>query len=70
MQYIYKKGGDMIQFQKLQRILVGVSDFAELVSPEYDYIFIDKSVFLKELFDRAVKTIVVTRPRHILKPLI
>jgi len=48
----------------MHKVPVGVSDFSELISKENDYLFVDKTLLIKELIDRGAKTTLITRARR------
>ena len=47
-----------------KKIPLGVDDFSELVSKQNDFLFVDKTLFIKEFIDDAVKVSLVIRPRR------
>ena len=49
------------------RLPIGISDFKELI--EGEYLFADKSLFIKEIIEDGAKVIVITRPRRFGKTL-
>ena len=51
----------------MHKLPVGITDFAKLVSSDNDYIFVDKTLFIKEFFDGGAETDVIVRPRRHLK---
>jgi hypothetical protein len=55
------------EFDKPIRLPQGVSDFKELVYGKY--IFVDKTLFVKEIMEDGAKVIVITRPRRFGKTL-
>ncbi len=50
------------------KLPIGIEDFAEL--RQKDYLFIDKSLFIKELLDKSPKVLLMTRPRRFGKTLL
>ncbi|RKZ88836.1 MAG: AAA family ATPase, partial [Candidatus Parabeggiatoa sp. nov. 1] len=50
-----------------QKLPIGVSDFKEV--REEDYYYVDKSLFIKEVIDRATKVLLLPRPRRFGKTL-
>ena len=57
----------MIQIRETHRVPIGISDFAELASPNNNYNFVDKTLLIKEFFDSGEKASLITRPRRHLK---
>lgn len=49
------------------KLPIGVSDFKEVAMR--DYLFIDKTLFIKEVIDNGAKVNVITRPRRFGKTL-
>lgn len=47
-----------------KKIPIGVDDFSELVSKARDYLFVDKTLLIKELIDDGVKVSLIIRPRR------
>jgi len=47
-----------------RNIPIGVDDFSELVNPENNFLFVDKSLMIKELIDKGVKVSLIIRPRR------
>ena len=47
-----------------KKIPIGISDFAELIDPKYNYVFIDKTMFIQQIIDKASKVSLITRPRR------
>jgi len=43
---------------------IGVDDFKELVSQENNYLFVDKTLLIKEFLDYGVKVSLIIRPRR------
>ncbi|MBM3198828.1 MAG: hypothetical protein FJZ58_06200, partial [Chlamydiae bacterium] len=43
-------------------IPIGIDDFSEIITQEY--LYIDKTLFIKEFWDNGAKTILITRPRR------
>ena len=50
------------------KLPIGIENFAELRTK--DYYFIDKSLFIKDLIDKAPKVLLLTRPRRFGKTLL
>ena len=50
------------------KLPIGIEDFAEL--RQKDYLFIDKSLFIKDLLDKSPKVLLMTRPRRFGKTLL
>lgn len=50
------------------KLPIGIEDFAELRTK--NYYFIDKSLFIKDLIDKAPKVLLITRPRRFGKTLL
>ncbi len=50
------------------KLPIGIEDFAEL--RQKDYYFIDKSLFIQDLLDKAPKVLLMTRPRRFGKTLL
>ena len=60
--------GSGVRFNnKKKRILTGVESFQEII--EDDYFYIDKTLFIKELFESKGKVTLITRPRRFGKTL-
>ena len=49
------------------KLPIGISDFKELITG--DYLFADKSLFVKDIIDDGAKVILLTRPRRFGKTL-
>lgn len=47
-----------------KRIPTGIDDFAELVDKKQNYQLVDKSLFIKKIFDDNAKAILIIRPRR------
>ncbi len=47
-----------------KKIPLGVDDFSELVSKQNNFLFVDKSLFIKELIDDGLKVSLIIRPRR------
>ncbi len=47
-----------------KRIPIGVDDFSELVSEQQNFLFVDKTLMIKELIDRGTKVSLIIRPRR------
>ncbi len=47
-----------------KRIPIGVDDFSELVSKKNHYLFVDKTLFIKEILDDGVRVSLIIRPRR------
>ncbi len=47
-----------------KKIPIGVDDFSELVSKKNDFLFVDKTLFIKEILDDALKVCLIIRPRR------
>ncbi|MBP6104070.1 MAG: AAA family ATPase [Gammaproteobacteria bacterium] len=47
-----------------KKIPLGVDDFSELVSEEYNFLFVDKTLFIKEFIDTGAKVSLIIRPRR------
>jgi hypothetical protein len=47
-----------------KRIPIGVDNFKELVNPELNHLYIDKTLMLKELIDKGTKVSLIIRPRR------
>lgn len=43
---------------------IGVDDFSKLVDPQNNYFFVDKTLFIKEIFDDKAEVTLITRPRR------
>lgn len=48
----------------IRKIPIGIDDFSELVSVENKYLFVDKTLFIKECLDDGVKVSLIIRPRR------
>jgi Predicted AAA-ATPase/PD-(D/E)XK nuclease superfamily len=46
------------------QIPIGIDDFSELVSKENHYLFVDKSLFIKEVLEDSSKVSLIIRPRR------
>lgn len=46
------------------KIPIGVDNFRQLVDPRSNYLYIDKTLMLKELIDRGTKVSLIIRPRR------
>ncbi len=47
-----------------KKIPIGVDDFEKLVNPKNNFLFVDKSLFIKELLDKGVEVSLIIRPRR------
>jgi hypothetical protein len=47
-----------------KRIPLGVDNFKKLVDPEYNFLFIDKTLFIQELIDNGAEVTLIIRPRR------
>lgn len=47
-----------------KNIPIGVDDFAELLNKENNYLFVDKTLFIKSIIDDKSKVTLITRPRR------
>lgn len=47
-----------------KKIPLGVDDYSELVSEEYNFLFVDKTLFIKEFIDTGAKVSLIIRPRR------
>lgn len=47
-----------------RKIPIGVDDFAELVAKQTHFLFIDKTLFIKELVEKGAKVSLIIRPRR------
>ncbi len=47
-----------------KKIPIGVDNFSELVNLEERYLFVDKSLLIKELIDQGTKVSLIIRPRR------
>ena len=47
-----------------KKIPIGVDDFSELISKKNDFLFVDKTLFIKEFIDEGVKVPLIIRPRR------
>ncbi len=47
-----------------KKVPIGVDDFSELVSEENNFLFVDKTLFIKEYLDHAPKVSLILRPRR------
>lgn len=48
----------------LKKLPIGVDDFAHLVKPEYNYLFVDKTLFIKDIIDTGFQITLITRSRR------
>ncbi len=55
------------EVSSLKKLPIGISDFKELI--ENDYLFVDTSLFVEEVFREAAKCTLITRPRRFGKTL-
>jgi len=62
LQYFVYKMADTKINNKPLKIVVGTSSFKEMVT-EYD-VFVDKTLFIKEIIDSSEKAILITHPRR------
>ncbi len=51
----------------MKKLPIGISDFRELI--ENDYLFVDTSLFIEDIFRESAKSILITRPRRFGKTL-
>ena len=56
------------EFQKKQLIPLGIDDFKEIISEKY--LYIDKTLLIKEFWDDKAKVTLVTRPRRFGKTIV
>lgn len=61
-----KNKGDDISME-IKKIPVGISDFKQII--ESNYYYVDKSLFIKDIWDIASKAILIPRPRRFGKTL-
>jgi hypothetical protein len=54
----------MSNFTEPKRIPIGVDNFSELVSPDSNFLFVDKSLLIKELVSSGAKLSLIIRPRR------
>ncbi len=47
-----------------QQLPIGVDNFSKLVNPENNYLFADKTLFIKEIIEDGSEAILITRPRR------
>ncbi len=47
-----------------KRIPIGVDDFEKLVNPKNNFVFVDKTLLIKELLDKGVEVSLIIRPRR------
>lgn len=47
-----------------KRIPIGVDNFSKLVDKNNNYLFVDKTLFIKELIDKGLEVSLITRPRR------
>ncbi len=47
-----------------KRIPIGVDDFSKLINKDNNYLFIDKSLFIKDLIDQGTEVSLIMRPRR------
>ncbi len=45
-----------------KKLPVGISDFKDIISN--DYLYVDKSLFIKEILDKGDKILLIPRPRR------
>ncbi|MGD0466422.1 MAG: AAA family ATPase [Gammaproteobacteria bacterium] len=48
----------------MKKIPIGVDNFSVLVDPKKDYLFVDKTLFIKELIERGAILSLIIRPRR------
>ncbi len=48
----------------IKKIPIGVDDFAELVSPDQNFLFVDKTLMIQALIDQGSKVSLIIRPRR------
>ena len=53
--------------RKVQALPIGVDDFKDLI--DNDYLYVDKTLLIKEFFEDKSKAILITRPRRFGKSL-
>ena len=47
-----------------KQLPMGVDNFSDLVKPKNNYLFADKTLFIKEIIEDGSKVILITRPRR------
>lgn len=47
-----------------KKIPIGVDDFSELVDPQQNFLFVDKTLMLREIIDQGAKVSLIIRPRR------
>ena len=47
-----------------KKVPIGIDDFSELVNPEDDYLYVDKTPMIKEFLDKGDKCSLIIRPRR------
>ena len=47
-----------------KKIPLGVDDFSKLISKENNYLFVDKSLFIKEILEDGSEVPLIIRPRR------
>ena len=50
--------------RRTKKIPIGIDNFSELISPNSRFLFIDKSLMIKELIESGVKLSLILRPRR------
>lgn len=55
------------RLRKLMKLAIGIDDFKKVI--EEDYLFVDKSLFIKDILDDSSEVILITRPRRFGKTL-
>src|SRR5438552_6839325 len=48
----------------MRKIPIGVDDFSNLVDKSQNYLFVDKTLMIKELLDSGTKVSLIVRPRR------
>jgi len=48
----------------LKKIPIGIDDFSKIVDKDKNYLFVDKSLMIKELMDNGIEVSLIVRPRR------
>ena len=48
----------------IKRYAVGVSDFKKIVDPQDNYLYVDKTLFIKEILEDSAEVVLIPRPRR------
>jgi len=54
----------VVFYDEFKKIPIGIDNFSELVDRNANFLFIDKSLFIKDLIDKSTKLSLFIRPRR------